>query len=262
MATEFKGEIRLDVRDSTRDWDAILPDRAPEGAPNVLVVLYDDTGSAAWSPYGGRIDNLGNPKDFETFIKVEFDVPVPPSGQYTYYPGTTEVPERSAANVHGVTYKVLAEVEVTPDVQGVIFAHGSRFGGHALFVKDEQVTYAYEFLGVPPENLISATALTSGPHISGVEFTKERMGEHREGIGPLKLYIDDEMVAEDEIRTVLGHFSLCGEGLCIGYDSGDVGSREYLGSHFEFTSDEIVKVVADVADVDIEQHLAAAMARD
>ena len=40
----------------SQDWDAYLPDKAPEGAPNVLVVLYDDTGCAAWSPYGGRIE--------------------------------------------------------------------------------------------------------------------------------------------------------------------------------------------------------------
>ena len=51
-------------------------------------------------------------------------IPVPPSGQYIYYPGTSEVPERSAANVHGVSFKVLAEVEFTPDSQGVIFAAG------------------------------------------------------------------------------------------------------------------------------------------
>jgi hypothetical protein len=31
---------------------AFLPDRAPQGAPNVLVVLYDDHGLAAWSPFG------------------------------------------------------------------------------------------------------------------------------------------------------------------------------------------------------------------
>src|SRR5688572_17793914 len=30
--------------------------KAPNGAPNVLVILYDDTGLAAWSPYGGRIN--------------------------------------------------------------------------------------------------------------------------------------------------------------------------------------------------------------
>ena len=56
MAKPFKGRIDLDIRDSTPDWDAFLPDKAPDGAPNVLVVLYDDTGCAAWSPYGGRIE--------------------------------------------------------------------------------------------------------------------------------------------------------------------------------------------------------------
>ncbi len=47
MAKEFEGTINLDVRDSVSDWDAFLPDKAPQGAPNVLVVLYDDTGMAA-----------------------------------------------------------------------------------------------------------------------------------------------------------------------------------------------------------------------
>ena len=147
----------------------------------------------------------------------------------------------------------------------MIFAHGSRFGGHALFLKDGEVHYVYNFLGIPPETRISAPAPTSGKHVIGVEFTKEKVGEYREGIGPAKLYIDDEMVAEDEIRTVLGHFSLCGEGLCIGYDSADAVSSAYAGSKFEFTNGTLVKVVFDIADdayVDIEQHLAAAMARD
>jgi arylsulfatase len=208
---------------------------------------------------------IGDPKDFETFMKMEFHVPVPPSGQYTYYPGTSEIPERSAANVHNVSYKVLAEVELTPDTQGVIFAHGSRFGGHALFVKDGQVTYAYNFLGVPPEDRISAPVPTGGRHIIGVEFTKERAGEYREAIGPAKLYIDDEVVGEQEIRTVLGHFSLCGEGLCIGYDSGDAVSSAYAGDRFAFTGGTIEKVVFDIADdayIDVERHLAAAMMRD
>jgi arylsulfatase A-like enzyme len=56
MAKRFQGKIELDIRDSTPDWSPDLADRAPEGAPNVLVVLYDDTGLAAWSPFGGRIE--------------------------------------------------------------------------------------------------------------------------------------------------------------------------------------------------------------
>ncbi len=208
---------------------------------------------------------IGNPKDFETFIGMEFKVPVPPSGRYTYYPNTSEIPERSAANTHGVSYKVIAELDLTPTSEGVIFAHGSRFGGHALFIKDGTLTYAYNFLGIPPEKRVSAPLNLTGHHILGVEFTKERMGENREGIGPLKLYIDDQLVGQDEIRTVLGHFSLCGEGLCIGYDSADSVSSMYAGSRFDFTGGEIERVVFDIADdayIDLEAHYAAAMARD
>ena len=56
MARPFQGKIALDIRDSKPDWDAFLDAKAPKDAPNVLVVLYDDTGCAAWSPYGGRIN--------------------------------------------------------------------------------------------------------------------------------------------------------------------------------------------------------------
>src|SRR5680860_1259099 len=56
MAAEFDGVIQVDVRDSIPDWKPYELRRAPEGAPNVLIVLYDDTGLAAWSPYGGRIN--------------------------------------------------------------------------------------------------------------------------------------------------------------------------------------------------------------
>ena len=56
MAGQFNGKITLDIRDSTPDWDAFLDQKAPKDAPNVLVILYDDTGCAAWSPYGGRIN--------------------------------------------------------------------------------------------------------------------------------------------------------------------------------------------------------------
>lgn len=207
---------------------------------------------------------IGNPKDFETFVGMEFHQPAPPSGQFVYYPGTTEVPERAAANVHGVSYKIAAEVEFTPDTEGVIFAHGSRFGGHALVVKDGQVHYVYNFLGIPPEDHVSAPVPTSGKHIIGVEFTKEGVGEYREGVGPVTLYIDDQQVGQKRIRTVLGHFSLCGEGLTIGRDSADPVSSLY-GYGFDFTGGEIVKVVFDIADdayLDLEAHLAAAMARD
>ena len=56
MAKPFKGVINIDVRDSKPDWAPFIAPKAPKGAPNVLIVLYDDTGLAAWSPFGGRIN--------------------------------------------------------------------------------------------------------------------------------------------------------------------------------------------------------------
>ena len=51
----FNGVIRLDVRDSTPDWEPYLAPKAPKDAPNILFVLFDDTGLASWSPFGGKI---------------------------------------------------------------------------------------------------------------------------------------------------------------------------------------------------------------
>ncbi len=53
MPKPFAGKIALDIRDSQPDWDAFLDPKPPADAPNVLVVLYDDTGCAAWSTYAG-----------------------------------------------------------------------------------------------------------------------------------------------------------------------------------------------------------------
>jgi arylsulfatase A-like enzyme len=53
----FKGVVKLDVRDSTPDWEPYMAPKAPEGSPNILFILYDDTGLATWSPFGGKVDN-------------------------------------------------------------------------------------------------------------------------------------------------------------------------------------------------------------
>ena len=164
---------------------------------------------------------------------MEFNVPVPPSGQYTYYPGTTEIPERSAANTHGVSFKVLAEVELTPESTGRDLRPRVAVRRSCAVRKERPGHLRLQFPRHSAREARCGAGADHGQHISGVEFTKERMGEYHEGIGPLKLYIDDKIVAEEEIRTMTGHFSLCGEGLCIGYDSGDAVSSEYAGRAFD-----------------------------
>ena len=153
----------------------------------------------------------------------------PARDRYVYYPDTAPVPEAVAVNIRGRSYKIVANVEIEDaDASGVIFAHGSRFGGHSLFIKDQKLYYVYNFLGIKPEQVFeSSRTLEPGAYTVGMEFTRDSAGEYGESIGSTKLYIDEEVVAEGPMKTQPAKFTLSGDGLCVGYDSGDAVSELY-----------------------------------
>ncbi|MBV1915194.1 MAG: arylsulfatase [Pseudomonadales bacterium] len=167
-------------------------------------------------------------RSVEKILTIERPSQEPARDRYIYYPNTAPVPEGNAVNVRGRSYKILANVEVTKDSSGVIFAHGSRFGGHSLFIRDSKLYYVYNFLGIKPEQVIeSSIKLAPGKYTLGMEFKKEKTGDNGESIGAAKLYIDEKVVAEEQIRTQPAKFTLSGDGLCVGYDSGDAVSERY-----------------------------------
>jgi arylsulfatase A-like enzyme len=229
--------------------------------PEKLAELVD-----LWYFEAGKYDVL--PLDDRTvaeLVAAQPESPIPASGVYTYYPGTTEVPEFSAANTRGRSFKILAEVEIdAADAGGVIIAQGARFGGHSMFVKDQKLYYVYNFIGIPPEQQLVSNGLEPGKHVLGMEFVKDKTDEHGVTHGTAKLYIDDKVVDEKPLRTQPGHFALCGEGLSVGRDTADPVSKEYE-SPFAFTGGHIAKVEVDIGDdayIDVEREFAAAFARD
>ena len=70
MPKPFKGKINLDIRDSTPDWSAYLADRAPEGSPNVLVVLY----TPAFELTGGTIAKVMFDVADDAYVNVEAEL--------------------------------------------------------------------------------------------------------------------------------------------------------------------------------------------
>jgi hypothetical protein len=191
--------------------------------------------------------------------------PEPARELFVYYPGTAEVPESVAVNTRSRSFKILAEVEITSaDAAGVIFAHGSRFGGHALFLKDRKLWYVYNFLGIPPEQQFVSDEVAPGKHVLGMEFVKESAGEHHEALGTTRLYVDEDVVAEGPMRTQVAQFTLCGDGLCVGRDSGDAVSEEYSAPG-TFTGGTVLQVEVSVGNdqyVDLERQAHAMMARE
>jgi hypothetical protein len=52
---QFSGVVNVDIRDSVPDWEPFLQPKAPEGAPNVLMIVWDDVGYGAMDVFGGPI---------------------------------------------------------------------------------------------------------------------------------------------------------------------------------------------------------------
>lgn len=187
-----------------------------------------------------------------------------PRESYTYYPHTSAVPEAVAVNIRGKSYKIIANVEITEaNASGVIFAHGSRFGGHSLFIKDRKLFYVYNFLGIK-EYQLSSGVLKPGKYTFGMEFTKEKVGEHNESIGTVKLYVNDKEVSTGAMTAQVGKFTLVGDGLCVGFDSGDPVSKQYK-SPGEFKGGTIFFATVSTGKetyLDLENEAARAFAKE
>src|SRR5262245_46849263 len=211
-------------------WELIHVDEDYSESTNVADKYPDKLKAliAAWNEEAEK--NFVLPLDDRTAVQllgIERPKSEPARDRYVYYPGTEPVPEGCAVNIRGRNYKIIADVDITDKTVGVMFAHGSRFGGHSLFIKDGKLFYVYNFLGITEQKFVSKDKIPTGKHTLGMEFIRDKSGQYGESIGKCKLYIDDKVVAEGELKTQPGKFTLAGDGLCIGFDSGDNVTSEY-----------------------------------
>jgi arylsulfatase A-like enzyme len=189
----------------------------------------------------------------------------PPRDRYVYYPNTAEVPETAAVNIRNRSYSIAVEVDVeSEETEGVLFSHGARFGGHALYVKDGKLKYVYNFVGSNEQIIGSSKEILPGQRILGATFVRE--DDSMPTTGTLSLFIDDEKVGEGQIMTQPGNFSLVGEGLNVGRDPAEPVTSDYPGtSPFAFSGGTIKHAIVDVSGeeyVDLEKEALALMKRE
>jgi arylsulfatase len=192
---------------------------------------------------------------------------IPPRERYVYRPGA-EIPEHIAVNTRNRSFTVAAQVDV-PDgaAEGVLFAHGSRFGGHALYVKDSRLHYVNNFVGVMEQRVDATEDLPTGEDLI-LSASFDKTGEEPPGVaqGTLSLYHGDRKVGEGHIRTQPGMFSIAGEGLTVGRDSGEAVTDDYPGTApYRFSGGTLHRVAVDVSGdpyVDLEREAAAMIARE
>ena len=101
-----------------------------------------------------------------------------PRDRYVYYPNHAEVPEAQAVVVRGRSFVIGALVDLPgPGAEGVLFAQGSRFGGHSLYVKDNRLHYVNSFVGIVEQKVVATQDLPTGEDlILSASFEKDGSG--------------------------------------------------------------------------------------
>ena len=131
-----------------------------------------------------------------------------PRDRYVYRPGTAPVPEWQAVNMRGRSYVIGALVDIpAAGAEGVLFAFGSRFGGHALYVKDNRLYYVNNFVGTEQKITGSEDIPTGHSVILSASFEKTGL-ERDHAAGTLSLYHGDRKVGEAQIKTQLGALAI------------------------------------------------------
>ena len=192
----------------------------------------------------------------------------PPRDRYVYFPDTAEIPESQAVNIRNRSYAIGALVDLpAPGAEGVLFAHGSLFGGHALYVKENRLHYVYNFVGMAQQVVVASEELPTGENlILSASFDKEGEDPPGVSVGTLSLWHADKKVGEAKIKTQPGKFTIGGEGLCIGRDGGSGVTEDYPGAQpWAFTGGTIRRVAVDVSGepyIDLEREAAALLMRE
>ena len=149
----------------------------------------------------------------------------------------------------------------------MLLAHGSRFGGHALYLKDRRLHYVNSFVGITEQRVDATEDLPTGEHLI-LSASFEKTGEDPPGTasGTLSLFYGDRKVGEGTVRVQPGSFSLAGEGLTVGRDSGEPLTDDYPGeAPWRFTGGTLHRVAVDVSGtpyVDLEREAVAMLARE
>ncbi len=190
-----------------------------------------------------------------------------PRDRYRYYPGVAEVPEALAVNVRNRDYVIGMWLEIpVAGASGVLFAHGSRFGGHTLYVKDNRLQYVYNFVGMLEQKIVAGEDMPVGENvIVSAAFVKDSQDKPGVCTGTLSLYHGETKVGEGQIKTQPATFGLTGSGLTVGRSLHSIAS-DYPGERpWPFTGGTIHLAAVDVSGepyVDLEREAAAMIARE
>lgn len=185
--------------------------------------------------------------DIATRLKNVTDRIHPPSEkEYTFYPpGAEFIAEAASPPVKNRSHTITANMTTDGKTDGVITASGGYFGGYSLYIKDNNVTYGYNYYDEDYYFVQAQEPLTAGEHIVKVVYEAIAGSTSQNPTGKVTLYIDGLEVGQGTIKKViLGKYSLS-EPFDVGIDNGGSVIRSEYSAPFKF-SDTLDKVVIEL----------------
>ncbi len=218
-----------------------------------------------WYTEAGKYNVL--PIDSRLTMRIADDRPVLAEAQtsYTYYPKTQTVPYHSAAIVLNRPHSITADVEFKKGDEGVLLSHGGNDGGYALYIKDDKLQYAHNYVARDIYHVVSTEALPEGRHQLRYEFEVTGKPDLRTGKGAPgrgQLYVDENLVGQVDIPVTVPILFGLGGGIHCGADPCSPVTPDY-DPPFEYTG-KLHAVTVDVSGElikDTEAEMRAIMAR-
>ncbi len=176
----------------------------------------------------------------------------PPRRRWRFQQGMNRVSGYAAPSVANRSYRIVADVDLSQDAEGVILSVGGQAGGYVLFIQDGRLVHEY----VGPDRrwiLESAAPLPPGRRRLAFEFRKTGRCT-----GVASLLCDDGVLATGEMRGMWPAGPTAG-GVCCGYNEASPVSDRYVRPYAftGFIHDVVVESAVDYVD---DPALAAHMA--
>ena len=146
----------------------------------------------------------------------------------------------------------------------MLFSQGSRFGGHALYVKDGKLKYVYNFVGEHVQTVVSDEKIPTG-HVVLSAIVRADEHDDADAGHAHPPHPRQGRSGEATIMTQPGKFGLGGGGLVVGRSGAEPVTDDYAGERpWPFVGGTIKRVLIDVsgeAFIDLAAEARAAFAR-
>jgi hypothetical protein len=157
-----------------------------------------------------------------------------PRDHHVYRPGGP-VTSTMAVDVRNRSHSITAETTIPPGgAEGVLVAHGGRFGGYAFYVQDRRLHYHYNL------HTLERTSISSESEIPDCDITLSLTFDTPGGghsPADITLFVNGDPVGSGTVPKITLHtFTLMGDGFCIGHDDSTPVTDDYA-SPFHFTGE-------------------------